>query len=127
MDAISAALTIGGQLIARLFPDPAQQAAANLELLRLQQSGELAQITGQLEINKIEAGSASLFVSGWRPFIGWTCGAGLAYQFLVFPVLVAFQPRIVQLDMGTLLALLTGMLGFGAMRTAEKIQGVARS
>ena len=124
-DPVTAALDIGGKLIDRLWPDPAQRDAAKLELLKLQQSGELAGITGQVEINKIEAASASVFVSGWRPFIGWICGAGLGYQFLVYPILVAFVPKIVQLDMGTLLTLLAGMLGLGALRTTEKLQGKA--
>ena len=79
-DPISAALDIGGKLIDRLWPDPTQAAAAKLELLKLQQSGELQQITGQLEINKVEAANPSVFVSGWRPFIGWVCGTALAYQ-----------------------------------------------
>jgi hypothetical protein len=125
LDPVTAALDIGGKLIDRLWPDPAQADAAKLELLRLQQSGELAQISGQLEINKVEAASGSVFVAGWRPYIGWVCGTGLAYQFLVYPVAVAFIPKIVQLDMGTLLTLLAGMLGFGAMRTQEKLNGVA--
>ncbi len=124
-DPVTAALDIGGKLIDRLWPDPAQRDTAKLELLKLQQSGELAGITGQVEINKIEAASASVFVSGWRPFIGWICGAGLGYQFLVYPILVAFVPKIVQLDMGTLLTLLIGMLGLGAYRTTEKLRGKA--
>ena len=125
LDPITAALDIGGKLIDRLWPDPTQADLAKLELFRLQQSGELQQIAGQLEVNKAEATNASVFVSGWRPFIGWICGTGLAYQFLVYPILVAFVPKIVQLDMGTLLTLLAGMLGLGAMRTQEKLQGVA--
>ena len=125
LDPITAALDIGGKLIDRLWPDPTQADLAKLELFKLQQSGELQQIAGQLEVNKAEATNTSVFVSGWRPFIGWICGTGLAYQFLVYPILVAFVPKIVQLDMGTLLTLLAGMLGLGAMRTQEKLQGVA--
>lgn len=125
LDPVTAALDIGGKLIDRLWPDPSQRDAAKLELLKLQQSGELAGITGQVEINKIEAANTNVLVSGWRPFIGWICGAGLGYQFLVYPILVAFVPKIVQLDMGTLLTLLAGMLGLGALRTTEKLQGKA--
>lgn len=125
LDPVTAALDIGGKLIDRLWPDPAKAAEAKLELLKMQQSGDLALITGQLEINKAEASNPNWFVSGWRPYIGWICGTGLAYQFLIYPILVAFQPKIVQLDLGTLLTLLGGMLGLGAMRTYEKFQGVA--
>ena len=85
-DPISAALDIGGKLIDRLWPDPTQAAQAKLELFKLQQSGELAQITGQLEINKAEAQHSSVFVAGWRPFIGWVCGSALAYQYLIRPL-----------------------------------------
>lgn len=125
LDPITAALDIGGKLIDRFFPDPAQADAARLQLLQLQQSGELAQMTGQMEINKTEAASGSVFTSGWRPYIGWVCGTGLAYQFLFYPVAVAYLPKIVQLDMGTLLSLLAGMLGLSGMRTTEKLNGVA--
>lgn len=130
IDPVTAALEVGGKLIDRFWPDPSTRDAAKLELLKSQQSGELAKMANdtslaqmQAEINSIEAASTRLFVAGWRPFIGWICGAGLAYQFLIYPILVAWQPKIVQLDMGTLLTLLAGMLGFGVMRTTEKLQG----
>lgn len=126
MDPITAALNIGGKLIDRLWPDPAQANAAKLELFKLQQSGELSQIAGQLEINKVEAANPNVFVSGWRPFIGWICGVGLAYQFLIYPILIAFVPKVQQLDMGTLITLLGGLLGLGTMRTVEKLNGVAK-
>jgi hypothetical protein len=125
VDPITAALDIGGKLIDRLWPDPSQRDAAKLELLKLQQSGELVEITGQLKINEIEAASPSLWVSGWRPGVGWVCVAGLAYQFLAYPILIGWLPKIISLDMGTLLTLLAGMLGFGGMRTAEKLAGRA--
>ena len=132
VDPITAALDVGSKLIDRFFPDPAQADAARLELLRLQQSGELAQITGQLEVNKAEAASANPFTSGWRPFIGWTCGAGFAVQFVVGPLaewaaaLAGHPVKFPQMDVGTMMPLLLGMLGLGGLRTAEKIQGVAR-
>lgn len=126
IDPVTAALEIGGKVIDRIWPDPSQAAAARLELAKLQQSGELAQITGQLEINKAEASSTNWFVAGWRPYIGWICGTGLAYQFLFYPVLVAFVPEIERLDMATLIELLGGMLGLSGLRTFEKLNGVAR-
>lgn len=79
----------------------------------------------QMDVNKEEAKNPNWFVSGWRPYIGWICGTGLGYQFLVYPILVAFVPKIVQLDMGTLITLLTGMLGLGVLRTKEKLERVA--
>ena len=130
-DPISAALDIGGKLIDRLWPDPTQAAAAKLELLKLQQSGDLAQITGQMDINKAEAQNASVFVSGWRPFIGWVCGLALAYQYLFRPLVLAIAAGtghpIVEmpgLD-SSLWELMFGMLGLGGLRTMEKLNGVA--
>lgn len=131
LDPISALLDVGSKVIDRVWPDPAQAASAKLELMKLQQSGELAQIAGQMDINKVEAANPSLFVSGWRPGIGWVCGAGFAVQFVVGPLaewgsaLYGHPVKFPQMDMGTMMPLLLGMLGLGGMRTAEKIQGVA--
>jgi hypothetical protein len=132
MDPVTAALGLAGKLIERLWPDPAQRDAAKLELLRLQQSGDLAQITGQLAINQVEAASPSVFVSGWRPAIGWVCGAACAWNWIGLPMLkaalllvggpaVALAPA----DLSEMLPVLMGMLGLGVLRTTEKIKGVA--
>ncbi|MBC3906198.1 holin family protein [Undibacterium umbellatum] len=129
LDPLSAVLDIGGKVIDRLWPDPAQAASAKLELIKLQQSGELAQIAGQMEINKVEAASSSTFVAGWRPFIGWVCGAAFAYKFVLAPigafVLAAVGHPIVMpvLDFTEMSSVLLGMLGLGGMRTLEKIKG----
>ncbi len=131
LDPVSALLDIGGKVMDRLWPDPAQAVAAKLELFKLQQSGELAMIAGQLDINKVEAASSSIFVSGWRPFIGWVCGSGFAIQFVIGPLVewgsavYGHLVKFPQMDMGTMMPLLAGMLGLGVMRTAEKINGVA--
>jgi hypothetical protein len=132
LDPVTAALDIGGKLIDRLWPDPAQRDAAKLELLRLQQSGDLAQITGQLAINQVEAASPSVFVAGWRPAIGWVCGAACAWNWIGLPMLkaalllvggpvVALAPA----DLSEMLPVLMGMLGLGILRTTEKINRVA--
>jgi len=131
LDPVTAVLDIGGKLIDRLWPDPAQGAAAKLELIKLQQSGDLAQMTGQLEINKVEAANANIFVSGWRPAIGWVCALALLYQYLVRPLAVAIfaavghpLPVMPGLD-ENLWQLMMAMLGMGGLRTFEKVQGVA--
>lgn len=126
------------KVIDRVVPDPAQKAAAQLEVLKLSQSGELAQLTAETQLavaqattNTAEATTGNLFIAGWRPFIGWVCGTGLGIQFIVSPLLTFiadfFGKHVVMptLDTGTLLTLLFGMLGLGAMRSAEKIKGVA--
>jgi len=131
LDPISAVLDLGNTLITRIFPDPAQQADAKLKLLELQQSGELASMTAQTDINKIEAQSTSLFVSGWRPFVGWVCGSAFALHFLLMPianfilVMTGHKEVILSFDMATLMTVLMSLLGLGGMRTVEKIQGVA--
>lgn len=140
LDPITAAMDLGGKLIDRLIPDPAQKAQAALELLKLQQSGELAQLSsdtdlakGQLAINAAEAANGATFTSGWRPFVGWVCGCGLASQFIVGPfatwaaALARHPIAYPSLDLGTLMTLLFGMLGLGAARTVEKINGVAKA
>ena len=90
------------------------------------------QTMAQIEVNKVEAASQSLFVAGWRPWVGWTCGAAYAYTFVVQPflvfVLTAAQVHIDTaqlpvLDMGELGVVLFGMLGLGAMRSYEKVRG----
>lgn len=120
-------LGIGSKLIDKLIPDPAQANNARLELLKLQQSGELASMTAQTDINKIEAGSSSVFVAGWRPALGWICAFAMAYQYLMRPFFTAFYPELAfpGLD-DNLWQLLLGMLGLGGLRTFEKTQGVAR-
>jgi len=131
LDPITTILDIGSKVIDRLWPDPAQAASAKLELYKLQQSGELQQIMGQLEINKAEAASASVFVSGWRPFIGWTCGVACAWNWVgisVAKVIAAFFQYPILLtpaDLSEMLPVLMGMLGLGVLRTTEKIKGVA--
>lgn len=133
-----ALLPILGNVLDKFFPDPKAAADARLELLRMQQAGELAALDADLKIalaqagiNADEAKSASVFVSGWRPFIGWVCGVGLVYVFLIYPLLVwwaaayrpAFIPPLLVVD--HLFELVTAMLGLGGLRTVEKLKGVA--
>lgn len=135
-DPITAALDIGGKLIERLWPNPEQRDAAKLELLKMQQTGELAQLAAetdiakaQIAVNQVEAQSPDRFVSGWRPFIGWVCGVAFAYHYVAQPFLAflfAAADHVVQLpafDMGDLLTVLLGILGLGGMRTFEKVKG----
>ena len=106
----------------------------DLEQARIEQATDLAQV----EVNKIEAASANLFVSGWRPAVGWVGVLGLAYQFLGYPLMqwawaVGQGADLIpqglnappDLDVEQLMTLLAGLLGFGGMRSFEKTKGVA--
>lgn len=136
-------LEAGKTLIDRLFPDKVGQekerAAAELELLRLTQSermqdkaNEVQLALAQINVNAEEAKSGSVFVAGWRPFIGWTCGASFAYAFLLGPLFTQFSVAygynfpLPPIDMNNMLYVLGGMLGLGGLRTYEKVQGVSK-
>lgn len=111
------------------------------ERLQLELDGykaESERMGGQVEINKIEAGSTSLFVAGWRPGVGWVGVAAMAYQFLLYPFLcwgwaamqaAGWVPASMTppppLDTDALWVILSGILGLGVYRTAEKVKGVA--
>ena len=90
-------------------------------------------IKAQIEVNKTEAAHKSLFVSGWRPAVGWTCCLGLAGNFLVIPfsnfvmALAGSDIVIPLIDVSTMMPVLMGMLGLGTMRTIEKINNVQRN
>lgn len=116
--------------------DPTKALEAQTELAKIQyelQGKIIDQVGQQLEVNKAEAASSSTFVAGWRPFIGWVCGAGLASQYIIGPLLswVAglFHHTLgyPSLDLGELMPLLMGMLGLAGMRTYEKVQGAPGS
>jgi hypothetical protein len=97
--------------------------AANLEAQKA--AAENSLITGQLEINKVEAANPNLFIAGWRPFIGWCCGAIFAWNYLFRPVASAIWPaaQLPSIDVATMMPVLLGLLGLAAARTVEKTQG----
>lgn len=109
-----------------LFPNAEQRAAAANKL----QDVELAIATQQSATNTAEAANPNLFVSGWRPFIGWCCGAGFAYAVLIQPTLEAVAHAFgfagpPMPDNALLSQTLWGMLGLGGLRTIEKVTGTA--
>lgn len=124
-------------VIGRIWPDPAQQGAAQLELAKLVQSGELARMANdsslalaQIAVNKAEAESEGNYKGGWRPFIGWVCGASLAWNFILRPAamtaaaLYGHPVLLPPVEIEQLLVILGGMLGMSGLRTAEKMKGV---
>lgn len=128
---IAPLLDLGKNIIDRMFPDPAQKAQAELELLKITQAGDLQVILKQLEINATEAANPSLFVAGWRPFVGWLSGLGLAYATIVHNLLawlaqVQHWPAPPAVDTDTLLYVLGALLGVAGLRTVEKVKGATK-
>ena len=124
-----ALLDIGAKILDRVIPDKNAAALAKAELEKSIMSGELQLTLGQLQVNLEEAKSTHWFVAGWRPFVGWICGFGLVYQFLLQPLMnglfIAFNADapFPILDLSTLMTVLFGILGLGTMRTYEKYKG----
>lgn len=123
------ATAVGG-IVNKFLPDKSQEEkdALTRELAQLQ--FDQAVIQSQTDTNKAEASNASVFVAGWRPFVGWVCGCAFAWAFVVGP-LVSYLARLLgatvelpALDLSQLSPVLMGMLGLGAMRTVEKVNGI---
>lgn len=122
---------LGKTLIDRWLPDPAKRAEAEMELFKMAQAGDLQKVIGQLEINAKEAQNPSVWVAGWRPFVGWVSGVGFAYASFFQYVLgwvaeINGWPAPPSVDTETLLYVLGGMLGLGTLRTYEKKNGVTK-
>jgi hypothetical protein len=125
-------------VIGKIWPDPAQQAQAQLNLATMVQTGELAQLAsatglmqGQIDVDKIEASSDGFIKSNWRPFLGWVCGFSFAWNFVLQPALewgftaYGHPVRLPHADMSQMQPVLYGMLGLGAMRSYDKKNGGA--
>ena len=111
--------------------DKQMQLAHDLSTMAEKHAQELAK--GQLAINKEEAKSGNIFIAGWRPFIGWSCGVALVWHFIAAPFIIFFAalfgatlPPLPEFDMGSLMTVLMGMLGLGGLRTFEKYKKVAK-
>lgn len=125
---IDDAIAAGLKVLDKFVPDPEAKAKAESELRSALQQWD----KNQTDVNAVEAASSSLFVAGWRPFIGWCCGAALAYQYVLTPLMMwlalsaglklATPPKLDE----TLWQLVFAMLGIGGLRTYEKIKGVAK-
>ena len=122
----------------KIFPDKNEANKAKLEMLRLQQEGAFKELemeyktaADQIAVNAKEAENTSVFVSGWRPAVGWCCCFALGYNFIFMPlftyiaVWVGNAPAMPTLESGELMTLLFGLLGLGGLRSYDKKNGVS--
>lgn len=124
----------------KLIPDKNAREVAKEQLEAQMLAAMTSLVQGQIAVNMKEAQHGSIFVAGWRPWIGWVCGFGIAWQFVLQPLLTwcitvtlvlteseLTLPPLPILDIGPLMSLIAGMLGLGGLRTYEKRLGVART
>ena len=120
-------------ILDKVVEDKDQKAKLAHEIATLAEKQAHDAAMAQVEVNKAEAQHRSIFVAGWRPFIGWVCGIALAYHFVLAPLIVfgvAWSgveiPEIPTFDMDSLMTVLLGMLGLGGMRSFEKSKGLTK-
>jgi hypothetical protein len=120
-------------IIDKIIPDKDQAAKLAHEIATMSEKMANEQMLAQLEVNKAEAASGSLFKGGWRPAIGWICGLALLWSFILQPFLVFFLlvfgvdlPPLPEIGTADLMPILLGMLGLGGLRSYEKIQKVTK-
>lgn len=135
-DPLSALFDLGKSAIDKIWPDPIKRAEELRKLEEMKQRGDLATLNaevqlllGQINVNAKEAEHKSIFVAGWRPFVGWVCGFGLLYASVIEPLMrfIAtvndYTGTFPILDTTITMQVLLGMLGLGLMRTKEKEKG----
>ena len=120
-------------ILDKFIQDKDQKAALAHEIATMAEQHAQSLALAQIAVNKAEASSGSLFVAGWRPAIGWICGAALAFHFILAPLISsafawagADAPDLPAFDMQSLMTILGGMLGLGGLRTFEKYKGVSK-
>ena len=120
-------------LLDKFIPDADTKVKLAHEVATMAQNHAQELAKGQLEVNRVEAAHKSLFVAGWRPFLGWILASAMGWHFIFAPVTIfvcAYLgveiPELPVFDMDSLMTVLLGMLGLGGLRTAEKIKGVSK-
>ena len=133
MSIISSLIGPVSGILDKVIEDKDQKAQLAHEIATMSDTHAQQALLAQLEINKAEAASGSLFKGGWRPFVGWTCGVALLYHFILTPLILfgvslsgATIPPLPEFDMGSLMTVLMGMLGLGGLRTYEKQKGLTK-
>ena len=124
VDPLTAGLDLANTVISKIWPDKTEKEKQEL-------AAALVLVQGQIDTNKAEAASGSVFVAGWRPAVGWTCAAAFAFKFVLGPLAVvlmgmAGHPIVLPVfDFSEMSTVLLGMLGLGGLRSFEKVKGVA--
>jgi hypothetical protein len=121
---IGAVSDLASTVINKIWPDKSEEEKQQL-------AAAVMVVQGQLDINKVEAANPSVFVSGWRPFIGWVCGSACAWNWIGLPIakmaltLWGHPLDLAAANLTEMMPVLLGMLGLGTLRTVEKINKVA--
>ena len=130
---ISSVLPLVGDVVKRFLPEDKEERAKAEREIEAQLMKHLSSIdVAQLEINRAEALHRSVWVAGWRPFTGWSCGIALAYSYVLQPILVFIMAQtgtlvtLTTMNIGEMMPVLMGMLGLGGLRTYEKYKGFAK-
>jgi Holin of 3TMs, for gene-transfer release len=125
LDPVTAGIDLISSTINKIWPDKTEQEKQQL-------AAAVSVVQGQLEVNKIEAASPSVFVAGWRPFIGWVCGTACAWNWIGLSlakfIAITWFAKTINLnpaDVSEMMPVLMGMLGLGGLRTYEKVKGVS--
>jgi|TARA_R110001606_G_scaffold198298_2_gene345815 hypothetical protein len=129
---IPSLIPVLGDVLDRFFPNKEEKAKAQ-RAIESRLTDHFAQIDlAQIQVNQQEAVHRNLFVAGWRPFIGWSCGLALFYTYLAQPVITFIlvqQGQYIDLppvDLGAMMPVLLGMLGLGGLRSWEKAKGITK-
>lgn len=128
-EAVTAVSNLATTIIERKFPNATEVEKAKLAALAAEMQNEFNLALGQIEINKIEASNPSIFVSGWRPAVGWVGVIGLLYSFFLQPLFAWGSPILglktpPTLETGVIVGLVVSLLGTGTMRSFDKVKGV---
>ena len=121
---LGAIADLANTAISRIWPDKSEQEKQQI-------AAAVMVVQGQIDVNKAEAANPSVFVSGWRPFIGWVCGSACAWNWIGLPIakagltLAGVALTLEPASLTEMMPILIGMLGLGGFRTVEKISGVA--
>jgi|TARA_R100000908_G_scaffold60178_1_gene37337 hypothetical protein len=120
-------------LLDKFIPDADEKAKLAHEIATMASKQAHEANMGQLEINKMEAQHRSVFIAGWRPFLGWGLSFAMIWHFVIVPMITfgfaysgVVPPELPEFDMESLMTVLLGMLGLGGLRTFEKAKGLTK-